>query len=61
MRKFEIIDVKESPGSPGPDRLWKIFYKAIVDKKWVSSELWIIARNSKQAKERALNRFGGKE
>jgi hypothetical protein len=57
MRHFEILSVEESPGGPGPDRAWKINYKAIIKKQWVESSLWIIARNADQAKERAIIRF----
>lgn len=58
MRKFEVLAVEESPGGPGPDRLWKIHYKAIVKKQWKTDSLWIIARNAKQAREQAVLRFG---
>ena len=57
MRNFEVLSVEESPGGPGSDRLWKIHYKAYVKKQWKTSELWIIAQNAKQARERAMIRF----
>ena len=58
MRNFEVLSVEESPGGPGPDRLWKIHYTAYVKKQLKTDELWIIARNTKQARERAMLRFG---
>jgi len=58
MRNFEVLSVEESPGGPGPDRLWKIHYRAYVKKQWKTGELCIIARNTKQARERAMLRFG---
>lgn len=60
MRKFEILDVELSPGGPGPDRLWRVYYKAIVSKKWVEDQLWILARTAEQARAKAMERFGGK-
>ena len=61
MRKFEILSIEGDPSGPGPDRAWKIFYKAIENKKWVRKSLWVIARNLKEAKEEAERRFGGKD
>jgi hypothetical protein len=60
LRKFEILNAKLSPGGPGPERAWKITYKAIRDKLWVESHLWIIARNEKEARSKAENRFRDK-
>lgn len=57
MRKFEVLSVEESPGGPGPDRLWKAHYKAYVKKQWKTSALWMVARTAVQAKERAIERF----
>lgn len=57
MRKFEILGIELSPGGPGPNRLWRVHYKAIVKKQWTEGKLWILARNAKQAEERALLRF----
>lgn len=58
MRNFEVLSVEESPGCPGPDRVWKIHYKAYVKKHWKTDELWVVARNAKQAREQAMIRFG---
>jgi hypothetical protein len=60
VRKFEILNIELSPGGPGPDRAWKITYKAIRDKLWVENHLWIIARTEKEAKSKAESRFGDK-
>lgn len=60
MRKFKILKVELNPGGPGPEYLWAVHYTAIVKKQWKNGQLWIIARNEKQAKERAMIRFGGK-
>jgi hypothetical protein len=57
MRNFEVLSVEESPGGPGPDRAWKVHYKAYVKKQWKTDVLWMIARNANQAKERAMARF----
>ncbi len=59
FRKFEIISVIESPGGAGPERLWKVNYKAIVEKNWKVGFLNVLARNAQEAKEKAYNRFGG--
>jgi hypothetical protein len=61
MRKFEILSVKESPGGPGPSRVWIVHYRAIQDKKWIEKDLWIVARTAAAAKHQAEQRFGGKE
>ena len=61
LRKFEILSVELSPGGPGPERAYKIEYRAIRHKEWVVDLLWVIARNEKEAREQAMNRFGGKE
>lgn len=60
MRKFEILDIELSPGGPGPDRIWKVLYKAIRSKKWVTKSLWIVARNFEKARSKANLRFGDK-
>lgn len=57
MRNFEVLSVEESPGGPGSERVWKITYKAYVKKQWAQDTLWIVARNAKQAQERAMIRF----
>lgn len=61
LRKFEILGVELSPGGAGPERAYKIKYRAIRYKEWVEDLLWIIARNEQEAREKAMNRFGGKE
>lgn len=60
MRKFEILEIIPDPSGPGPDRHWVIRYKAIQKKKWVESQLGVMARNEKQAREKANSRFGDK-
>lgn len=57
MRKFEITDVRLSPGGPGPERIYEIFYKAIVKKQWVERSLWVVARNDSEARDQAVKRF----
>jgi len=61
MRKFKVLDVELSPGGPGPDRIWVVKYRAIVDKKWTESTVMMVARTSKEAKHKAEQRYGGKE
>ena len=61
LRKFEILSVELSPGGPGPNRAYKINYRAIKNKLWVEDLLWIIARNEKEARAQAMNRLGGKQ
>ena len=61
MRKFEILGLEMSPSGPGPDRAWKISYKAIVNKKWINKDLWVIGRNSEDARKEAELKFGGKK
>lgn len=58
MKKFEVLSVEEEPGGSGPERVWKIHYKAYVKKQWVQDTLLIIARNATQACEQAKTRFG---
>jgi hypothetical protein len=58
MRHFEILKIELSPGGPGPERLYQVWYRAYRNKKWVESSVWQIARTEKQAKERAQLRFG---
>lgn len=60
MRKFEIISVSLNPGGAGPERLWFVKYRAIKNKKWIEKELLVLARNEKEARHNAENRFGGK-
>lgn len=60
LRKFEILGIVLSPGGPGPERAYKVIYKAIKNKVWIESELWIIARTAKEAREKAFKRFGGR-
>jgi len=57
MRNFEVLSVEESPGGSGPNRAWKIQYKAYVKKQWKTDVLWMIARNANQAQEKAMARF----
>lgn len=59
-RKFEIVGVEESLGGAGPERLFKIKYKAIENKKWTDGTVWMVAKNKEEAKEKSLRRFGGK-
>lgn len=61
LRKFEVIKVILHPGMPGPDRLWKVYYKAIKNKLWIEDTLWIVAKNEPEAKHKAEQRFGGKD
>ena len=61
LRKFEILSVELSPGGPGPERAYTVNYRAIKNKVWVENKLWVIARTEKEAREQAMNRFGGKE
>ena len=61
MTKFEILNVHAEPGAPGPDRFWKIHYRARVKKELITSTLTIIARTEAQARDRALLRFGDKK
>jgi hypothetical protein len=58
MRKFEILAVEMDNSGPGPDRLFRVTYRAIVNKKWIEKTLNIIAVNTAQARERAIARFG---
>ena len=60
LRKFEILSVELSPGGPGPERAYKIKYRAIRHKEWVKDLLWIIARNEAEARHQAEQRWGGK-
>lgn len=61
LRKFDVLSAELSPGGPGPDRLYRIKYRAIVNKQWVEKEVWSIGRNEEDAIARARRRFGGKE
>ena len=60
LRKFEILSVELSPGGPGPERAYKINYRAIENKHWTENQLWVIAKNEREAREQAMIRFGGK-
>ena len=60
LRHFEVLGVEGSAGSAGPDRGWKIHYKAIRNKQWITGYCWMIARTAKEAKEEAYKRFPGK-
>lgn len=57
MRKFEILFVEEVPGGSGPERVWKVHYKAYTKKQWVQDTLLVIAKNAIQASELANLRF----
>jgi hypothetical protein len=59
LRKFEILRIELSPGGPGPERAWQVFYKAIKNKKWKNGSLWVIARTVAEAQQKAQDRFGG--
>ena len=59
-RKFEIISVELSPGGPGPTRSYRVKYRAIENKKWVEREIWSVGRNETEARNKAEQRFGGK-
>ena len=61
LRKFEILSVELSPGGPGPERAYKIEYRAIRHKEWVVDLLWVIARNEAEARHQAEQRWGGKK
>ena len=61
LRKFEILSVELSPGGPGPERAYKINYRAIKNKLWEERQLWVIARNEQEARAQAMIRFGGKQ
>ena len=60
LRKFEILSVELSPGGPGPERLYRINYRAIENKQWTENQLWVIARNETEARHQAEQRWGGK-
>jgi ribosomal protein L20A (L18A) len=60
LRKFEILGVIADPSGPGPDRYFKIKYKAIKNKEWVEKQLGVMARNETEARDKAMKRFGGK-
>ena len=61
LRKFEIVKCVLSPGGPGPERAYSLYYRAIKNKKWIEDKLWIIANSEKQARSEAMSRFGGTE
>ena len=58
MRNFEVLSIEESLGGSGPDRAWKVHYRAYVKKQWKIDVLWIVARNADQARKQAEARFG---
>lgn len=58
MRKFEVIKVERGDGGPGPEYAFLITYKAIVKKLWSEKTLWVVAKNSIEAKQKAEDRFG---
>ncbi len=60
LRKFEILSVELSPGGAGPERAYRIKYRAIRHKEWVEDLLWIIARNEQEARHQAEQRWGGR-
>jgi hypothetical protein len=60
LRKFEILDIISDPSGPGPERYFKIKYKAIKNKEWVEKQLGVMARNKDEAREKAMELFGGK-
>jgi len=59
-RKFRILEIEAVPGGRGPERLWQVKYEAIVSKKWKQDVLGVVAKNKKEAAEKARTRFGGK-
>lgn len=61
FRKFEVLSVELSPGGPGPERAYKIVYRAIKDKEWITGTMWSIGRNETEAKRNIEQRFGGKQ
>lgn len=61
MTKFEILNVDVEPAGTGPDRFWKIHYRARVKKELITSTFMIMARTEAQARDRALLRFGDKK
>lgn len=60
-RKFEVLEVMDTIGGSGPNRCFKIKYKAIIKKQWVEKELYIVSNNKDNAKKEAIKRFGGKK
>ncbi len=61
LRKFEILSVELSPGGAGPERAYRIKYRAIENKQWTENQLWVIARNEVEARHQAEQRWGGKK
>jgi len=61
MRKFEILGVELVPGGSGPERSWRIRFRAIINKQWVEQERWAIARTEAEARRKMEQRFGGVE
>lgn len=61
LKHFEVLSVEIVPGGAGPDRCWKVYYKAYMKKKWVEDYLWSFGRTADQAKERAEIRHGTRE
>jgi hypothetical protein len=60
LRKFEILNVELNPGGPGPERLYIVKYRAIKNKQWIEGYFYIVARNEKEARNKAEQRWGGK-
>lgn len=60
MRNFEILDIEIDMSGPGPDRLFRIQYRAYIKKQWVERAVHVLARNEDQAREKALTQFSDK-
>ena len=61
LRKFEILGVERfTEGHAGPEYSFQVAYKAIRNKEWIQGKLWIIARNEKEARNKAESRFSDK-
>lgn len=61
LRKFEITSITMIPGGRGPERVWKIAYKAIKNKLWVEGTMHFIGRTEQEARHKAEQRFGGRD
>lgn len=59
LRKFTITKIEEMVGGPSPNRLYRVYYRAIIDKIWIDNYLNIIARNEKEARSLAEADYGG--
>lgn len=60
LRKFEILNVELNVGGAGPERLFTVKYRAIKSKKWIEGYFPIMARNEKEARHKAEQKWGGK-